>query len=135
MIGEINRQGKTQKAGFYHYQNGEDRRLWNGLEDHFPSLKADFNREEIIERFMFSQVIEAVWCLQEKIIHSVPEANLGSIYGWGFPSFKGGVLQYINDYGIGAFVERCSQFEKIHGPRFKVPSLLKRKAERGERFQ
>ncbi len=135
MIEEINRQGKSQKAGFYDYQDGENRRLWNGLVAHFPPVKTDFNKEEITERFMFAQVIEAVWCLQEKIILSVPEANLGSIYGWGFPSFKGGVLQYINDYGIGAFVERCSQFEKIHGPRFKVPNLLKRKAEKGESFQ
>jgi 3-hydroxyacyl-CoA dehydrogenase / enoyl-CoA hydratase / 3-hydroxybutyryl-CoA epimerase len=134
MIEEIGRQGKSQKAGFYNYGNGENRRLWNGLKDYFPPLKTDYDKEEIIERFMFAQVIEAVWCLQEKIIQSVPEANLGSIYGWGFPAFKGGVLQYINDYGIVAFVERCELFEKTHGPRFKVPKLLKEKSERNEVF-
>ena len=83
---------------------------------------------------MFAQVIEAVWCLQENIIQSVPEANLGSVYGWGFPSFKGGVLQYIDDYGVKEFVEKCELFEKAHGPRFKVPKLLKDKAEQGEGF-
>ncbi len=135
MIEEIDRQGKQRKAGFYEYKNEGNRQLWDGLKDHFSILKTDYDREEISERFMFAQVIEAVWCLQEKIIQSVPEANLGSIYGWGFPSFKGGVLQYINDYGVTTFVEKCEQFEKAHGPRFKVPKLLKTKAEKGETFQ
>ncbi len=135
MIEEIGRQGKSHKAGFYDYKAGENRRLWDGLKEYFPASKTDYDRAEIIERFMFAQVIEAVWCLQEKIIQSVPEANLGSVYGWGFPSFKGGVLQYINDYGVAAFVERCKLFEKAHGPRFKVPKLLKLKAESGETFQ
>ncbi len=134
MIDELGRQGRAQKVGFYEYANDGSRRLWPGLKDHFPPLKTDYDRQEITERFMFAQVIEAVWCLQENIIQSVPEANLGSVYGWGFPAFKGGVLQYINDYGISEFVERCESFEKAHGPRFKAPILLKRKAESGELF-
>lgn len=134
MIEDIGRQGKSQKAGFYDYKSGKKRRLWVGLNDHFPTSKKDYKREEIIERFMFAQVIEAVWCLQEKIIQSIPEANLGSVHGWGFPSFKGGVLQYIDDYGVKEFVEKCELFEKAHGPRFKVPKLLKNKAEKGEGF-
>lgn len=135
MIDEIGRHGRSQKAGFYDYKSEENRRLWPGLKDHFPTLKTNYDRGEIIERFMFAQVIEAVWCLQERIIQSVPEANLGSVYGWGFPSFKGGVLQYINDYGLKEFVERCMLFEKAHGPRFKVPKLLIEKMEKGESFQ
>jgi 3-hydroxyacyl-CoA dehydrogenase/enoyl-CoA hydratase/3-hydroxybutyryl-CoA epimerase len=55
----------------------------------------------------------------------VAEANLGSVYGWGFPSFYGGVLQYIKAYGLAAFMEKCTQHEQLHGPRFKVPRLLK----------
>ncbi len=132
MIDQLARPGKSAKAGFYDYSDPEYPVLWSGLEEHFPNKKETYNIKDIIDRFLFAQVIEAVWCLQEKIIQSVPEANLGSIYGFGFPAFKGGVIQYINDYGIRPFVEKCEELEKIHGPRFKAPSLLKNKVEREE---
>jgi len=70
------------------------------------------------------QVIEAVWCLQEGIIKTIAEANLGSIHGWGFPAFKGGVLQFVEDYGLEQFVKQCGIYEQHHGPRFKVPKFL-----------
>ncbi|MEL6926152.1 MAG: 3-hydroxyacyl-CoA dehydrogenase family protein, partial [Bacteroidota bacterium] len=133
MMGDLGRLGKAKGGGFYDYDD-EERSLWEGLGKHFPVTKSDYDREEILERFLFVQVIEAVWCLQEGIIQSVPEANLGSIYGWGFPSYKGGVLQYINDYGVEAFVEQCDRFREIHGPRFKAPSLLRRKIKAAESF-
>ena len=94
---------------------------------HFPSTKTSYDRKKLTERLLFAQVIEAVWCLQEKVIGTVAEANLGSILGWGFPAFKGGALQYIDDYGLEKFVDRCQIFEKEYGQRFSVPPLLKRK--------
>jgi 3-hydroxyacyl-CoA dehydrogenase/enoyl-CoA hydratase/3-hydroxybutyryl-CoA epimerase len=78
-----------------------------------------------MERFLFAQVLEAVWCMQEKVIHSVPAANLGSIFGWGFPAFKGGVIQYVNDYGVEAFIKRCGVFKKKYGQRFSVPGKMR----------
>ncbi len=77
-----------------------------------------------MERFLFAQVIEAVWCMQEHVIHTIPGANLGSIYGWGFPATSGGVIQFIADYGATRFLERCKLFEQRYGPRFKAPKLL-----------
>ncbi len=97
-------------------------------------LGGAFSRDELSERLIFVQVLEAVWCMQEKIVGSAAEANLGSIYGWGFPLSKGGVLQYVNDYGLAHFVHRSTELEKIHGRRFKVPSLLREMAAKGERF-
>ena len=127
MIHELSRPGKHTKAGFYDYSDPEKPVLWKGLAEHFPNTITNYSEKDIIDRFLFAQVIEAVWCLQEKIIKSVPEANLGSIYGFGFPAFKGGVIQYINDYGLKDFIAKCGELEKIHGPRFKAPSLLKKK--------
>jgi len=132
MVNELSRPGQAAKAGFYDYSNADEIKLWDGLSEHFPKEIKEYSEKDIMDRFLFAQVIEAVWCLQEKIIHSVPEANLGSIYGFGFPSFKGGVLQYINDYGVKNFIEKCEELEKIHGPRFKAPSLLKKKMEKEE---
>ena len=84
--------------------------------------------ERLIERLLFVQSLEALWCLQEGVIQSVAEANVGSIFGWHFPAIKGGVIQYINDYGIAKFIARCAEYEQQYGPRFRVPKILKHKA-------
>lgn len=132
MIEELDRKGAKKKAGFYEYPQGEERYLWPALDEHFSIQKDNWVTEDIIERLLFVQVIEAVWCLQEKVIQSIPEANLASIYGWGFPAFKGGVIQYINDYGLQAFVDQCKVYEDQFGPRFQVPRLLKEKVKEGQ---
>ncbi|MEM6965288.1 MAG: 3-hydroxybutyryl-CoA epimerase, partial [Bacteroidota bacterium] len=64
MINEFNRQGGRQRAGFYDYTDPQ-RRLWKDLTKHFPTTKHDFSKDEILERLLFVQVIEAFWCLQE----------------------------------------------------------------------
>lgn len=134
MLDELHRPGSKKREGFYDYDRGSARRIWQGLRDHLPETQTTYDRKELTERFLFAQVIEAIWCLQEGIIHSIPEANLGSIYGWGFPRFKGGVLQYVNDYGIQAFYDQCQIYQKKHGPRFKAPSMLRKKAAANEQF-
>ena len=125
MLEELQRPGQQKRAGFYNYKGEKPAGLWEGLGAAFSSSKKRAKREELMERFLFAQVLEAVWCMQEKVIHSVPAANLGSIFGWGFPVFKGGVIQYVNDYGVEAFIKRCGAFRKKYGQRFSVPSKLK----------
>ncbi len=127
MIHEHNRNGAMKKAGFYDYDLEGNRKLWPKLTKHFPTTKKDFDLKMIMDRLMFCQVIEAVWCLQEGIISTVYEGNLGSIHGWGFPACKGGAFQYIDDYGLAAFLEKCKLLEEEHGPRFKAPRMLKKR--------
>lgn len=126
MLGDLQRHGRHKRAGFYLYMEGGQRQLWPALGEHFPVQVHDYDRQEVIERLLFTQVLEAVWCMQEGVIQSVPAANLGSIYGWGFPAFKGGVIQYVHDYGLAAFTARCKVYEQRYGQRFKVPSKLHR---------
>ncbi len=126
MIDELERLGSRKGGGFYEYSEGKSS-LWLALTEHFPNTKTSYDRKKLIERLLFAQVIEAVWCLQEKVIGTIAEANLGSVLGWGFPAFKGGALQYIDDYGLQKFVDRCKVFEERYGQRFSVPPLLKRK--------
>ncbi len=122
---EMKRQGKNKGAGFYEYNDKTDERtFWAGLEEHFPLAKQLLSAQEIKDRIMFVQCIEAARCLEEGIVKSSADANLGSIYGWGFPAFKGGVLQFINDYGVPEFVERAHQLQTRYGKRFAVPNLL-----------
>ncbi len=124
---EIERTGKFHGAGFYNYIDGEKDGFWEGLEELFPVTKQDTYLEYLEERLLFAQVLEAVWCLQEKIVSTVAEANIGSVYGWGFPACKGGVIQYVNQYGIEDFFKRAKEFENEHGPRFIVPKILREK--------
>ena len=123
MLNELERLGARKRAGFYEY-DGEKQRIWRELTEHYPTTIKEYNREEIIERLLFAQVLEAAWCYQEKVISSVPEGNLGAVFGWGFPAFKGGVFQYIEDYGRAEFITKCEAYQKKHGPRFQVPSVI-----------
>jgi 3-hydroxyacyl-CoA dehydrogenase/enoyl-CoA hydratase/3-hydroxybutyryl-CoA epimerase len=123
MLEELKRPGLGKKAGFYDYSE-YGAIIWEGLSDIFPTASNILPQHEIIERLLFAQVLEAVWCLQEGVINTIPEANLGSVFGWGFPAFKGGVIQYVRDYGKNAFIARSEALKTAHGQRFSVPKWL-----------
>jgi 3-hydroxyacyl-CoA dehydrogenase/enoyl-CoA hydratase/3-hydroxybutyryl-CoA epimerase len=126
------RHGRDVKAGFYTYDRGGSRQIWQHL--YANTAPPQLHREEITERLLFVQALEALWCMQEGVVTTVAEANLGSIYGWGFPSVRGGVLQFINDYGVEKFYQKCKAYEQSHGQRFKAPKILRNKVEKGELF-
>jgi 3-hydroxyacyl-CoA dehydrogenase/enoyl-CoA hydratase/3-hydroxybutyryl-CoA epimerase len=83
---------------------------------------------------LFAEALETVKCLDEGVIESVADANIGSIMGIGFPGWSGGVLQYINGYegGVAGFVARSRELAATYGDRFEPPASLVEKAERGE---
>lgn len=126
MLSELNRPGRNRKAGFFEYLDSGERRLWPDLAGHFPATRQSFDRHEITERLLFAQVIEAVWCLQEKVIQSPEAANLASVFAWGFPAYKGGVIRFIEDYGKDKFIARCGELQQKYGPRFRPPRLIGR---------
>jgi 3-hydroxyacyl-CoA dehydrogenase/enoyl-CoA hydratase/3-hydroxybutyryl-CoA epimerase len=135
MVGELDRKGKAHKAGFYEYPEGEKKFLWPDLQKHFPlNGEKVLAQEEMIERLMFVQALESVRCYEEGVLRSVADANIGSIFGWGFAPFKGGTLQYINDYGVPEFIERSRILAQDYGPRFEPPELLLKMAEGGDTF-
>ncbi|HRQ37425.1 MAG TPA: 3-hydroxyacyl-CoA dehydrogenase NAD-binding domain-containing protein [Chloroflexota bacterium] len=132
MVAE-NRLGKAHGAGFYDYPADGKKLLWPGLRDLFPP-NGQLPQEEMIERLLFVQALETVRCFEEGVLRSVADANIGSIFGWGFAPFKGGTLQYINDYGLPAFVVRSRELAAHYGSRFTPPQLLVEMANRDERF-
>jgi 3-hydroxyacyl-CoA dehydrogenase/enoyl-CoA hydratase/3-hydroxybutyryl-CoA epimerase len=125
MLDDLGRGGKSKRAGFYEYKADGTARLWQGISDHFPVTKTDYDRLRMRDRFLFCQVIESAWCLQEKVITEPAGANLASVYGWGFPRYTGGVLRYVESYGREAFAERCAELAERYGQRFSVPKYLK----------
>ena len=135
MIKKLNRTGRASGSGFYDYPKDSKKKLWPELKDHFPLSTAVITQNEMMDRFYFSQAIEAVRCLEEGVVTSVADANIGSIYGWGFPSFKGGVLQFINDYGLNAFKERARELSDKYGERFKLPNIIESMIKKDQIFQ
>jgi 3-hydroxyacyl-CoA dehydrogenase/enoyl-CoA hydratase/3-hydroxybutyryl-CoA epimerase len=71
--------------------------------------------------------------LEEGVLTSSADANIGSIFGWSFAPFSGGTLQYINAYGLAAFIERARELT-IYGPRFEPPQMLIEMEQRKETF-
>ncbi|MFF8534312.1 3-hydroxyacyl-CoA dehydrogenase NAD-binding domain-containing protein [Streptomyces sp. NPDC015532] len=137
MTGEFGRAGRAAGAGFYDYADGRRTGLWPGLREHFtdPGLPpADLG--ELMERMLFVEALDAVRCLEEGVLVSVADANVGSLLGIGFPAWTGGVLQYVNGYpdGLPGFTARARELADLHGERFTPPELLLRKAEHGETF-
>ncbi|RSS05553.1 3-hydroxyacyl-CoA dehydrogenase NAD-binding domain-containing protein [Streptomyces sp. WAC00469] len=137
MVDEFGRTGRSGGAGFYDYdENGTRLRLWPGLREHFTEPDHRISFEDMQERMLFSEALDTVRLLQEGVLTSVADANVGSILGIGFPGWTGGVLQYINGYpgGPRGFVARARQLAERYGERFTPPALLVEKAERGETF-
>jgi 3-hydroxyacyl-CoA dehydrogenase/enoyl-CoA hydratase/3-hydroxybutyryl-CoA epimerase len=127
MVLDYQRPGRAQGAGFYEYEAGRRTRLWPGLAEHFGPFRPDaIPFEDMKERLLFVEALEAVRCVDEGVITSVPDANIGSIMGIGFPPWTGGVLQFIHGYpgGLPGFVARAQQLAERYGERFTVPASL-----------
>ncbi|MFE0272411.1 3-hydroxyacyl-CoA dehydrogenase NAD-binding domain-containing protein [Streptomyces sp. NPDC058992] len=142
LVDDFGRTGRSGGAGFYDYVDGKRAGLWKGLREHFAKPGAHVPFEDMKERMLFSEALDTVRCLEEGVLTSVADANIGSIMGIGFPAWTGGVLQYINGYegrdgvgdGLPGFVARARELAQAYGERFEPPALLVEKAARGEVF-
>jgi 3-hydroxyacyl-CoA dehydrogenase / enoyl-CoA hydratase / 3-hydroxybutyryl-CoA epimerase len=132
------RGGRLAGAGYYDYEDGKRVGLWKGLKEMFPPQgdPASISLKDLEERMLFAEAIETVRCLDEGVIESVADANIGSILGIGFPGWTGGVLQYINGYdgGPAGFVTRARELAASYGERFEPPASLVEKGERDEAY-
>jgi len=125
---EAGRLGKKVGKGFYDW--GDDgKQLWPELAIWFPVAAEQPPQQELIDRLMFAQALEAARCFEEGVLRSVADANIGSIFGWGFAPFQGGALQFINAIGPAAFVARAQVLAQRHGSRFAPPPGLLQRAE------
>ncbi|MFE3324387.1 3-hydroxyacyl-CoA dehydrogenase NAD-binding domain-containing protein [Streptomyces sp. NPDC059176] len=142
LVDEFGRTGRSGGAGFYDYVDGQRAGLWPGLREHFAKPDVHVPFEDMKERMLFSEALDTVRCVEEGVLTSVADANIGSIMGIGFPAWTGGVLQYINGYeggagvgnGLPGFVARARELAAAYGERFEPPALLVEKAEKGETF-
>jgi 3-hydroxyacyl-CoA dehydrogenase/enoyl-CoA hydratase/3-hydroxybutyryl-CoA epimerase len=131
---EQDRAGKAAGKGFYEYPAGGKKYLWPGLGERFGREPVSLPMEDLKERLLFVQAIETVRCWDEGVVTTARDANIGSIMGIGFPPWTGGVLQYINGYGLTAFVARARELAERYGERFLPPASLVARADRNEPY-
>jgi 3-hydroxyacyl-CoA dehydrogenase/enoyl-CoA hydratase/3-hydroxybutyryl-CoA epimerase len=127
MVDEFKRPGRSGGAGFYEYVDGQRAGLWPGLRERLGATNHDVDLHELSERMLFVESIETWKCVDEGVLTTVADANIGSIFGIGFPPWTGGVLQYIDGYegGKAGFVARADQLAAKYGERFTVPESLR----------
>lgn len=130
------RGGRAAGAGFYDYAEGKRLGLWPELAALYGGT-TEMPLADMAERMLFAEAIESVKCYDEGVLRSVAEANIGSIFGIGFPAWTGGVLQYINGYdgGLAGFVARANELAELYGERFTPPASLVELAQAGGRYQ
>ena len=138
---ELGRSSRLVGQGFYDYEDGKRQGLWSGLAEHFPVADEQPPLEDLKERLTFVMSLETIKCLEEGVLRTVPDANIGSIFGIGFPALRGGAIQYVNGYeaadgriGVEAFTERAQELAQRYGSHFEPPALLLEKAKNGEKF-
>ncbi|MVW77161.1 3-hydroxyacyl-CoA dehydrogenase NAD-binding domain-containing protein [Pseudomonas xionganensis] len=134
MLNEYKRPGKAAGAGFYDYPAGGKKHLWPELKARFEKSDAQISQIDVRDRILFIQAIETVRCVEEGVLKSVADANIGSIFGIGFAAWTGGALQFINQYGVQDFVARAQYLAEQYGERFLPPALLLEKAAKGDTF-
>ncbi|MCW2698734.1 MAG: fadJ [Blastococcus sp.] len=124
---ERGRTGKAAGQGFFDWT--PEKRVWPGLSELFPTTDA-VPFADAQERLLFAMAVETARCVEERVLSSVEDANVGSILGIGFPPLYGGVLQYVDQYvgGVAGFVARADELADIYGERFRPPALLLERA-------
>ena len=125
MVKTHQRSGRAAGAGFYDYPEGQKKQLWSGLAAHFEKPGTAYNLQDIKDRLLYRQAIETARCLHEGVLTSVHDANIGSIFGIGFPAYTGGAMQFIYSMGIASFCQRADQLALQFGAGFAVSALLR----------
>jgi 3-hydroxyacyl-CoA dehydrogenase / enoyl-CoA hydratase / 3-hydroxybutyryl-CoA epimerase len=127
---ELGRPSRLKGAGFYEYVDGKRNRLWPGLRETFKSGSSQPPLQDMIDRMLFAEALETQKCLDENVLMTTADANIGSIMGIGFPPWTGGSAQYIVGYqgpagtGKEAFVARARELAAKYGDRFLPPESL-----------
>ncbi len=120
MVKELKRPGRAAGGGFYDYPAGQKKMLWPELKNRFAKSDAVFTPQDIQVRLLYRQAIETARCLQEGVLTSVHDGNIGSIFGIGFPAWTGGALQFIYAQGVDAFTSRCAELAVRYGAGFSL---------------
>jgi 3-hydroxyacyl-CoA dehydrogenase/enoyl-CoA hydratase/3-hydroxybutyryl-CoA epimerase len=130
LVEEFDRRGRSTGGGFYEYVDGRRTRLWPGLRTELGATNHDVDLHELAERMLVIEAVETQRCLDEGVLASVADANVGSVLGIGYPPWTGGVVQYVEGFpgGVAGFVALADALAARYGERFRVPETLRARA-------
>lgn len=123
-VTELGRLGRKSGKGFYEYPENGKKFLSPDLEKLFPQKEEQPDLDHLKRRFLTIQSVETARCLDENILTTARDADVGSILGWGFPAYTGGSLSYIEWRGIENFRQDCQEMEEKYGARFRAPKNI-----------
>ncbi|MCC5855938.1 MAG: fatty acid oxidation complex subunit alpha FadJ [Idiomarina sp.] len=130
------RKGRKTKKGFYRYDaKAKGKQVDTSVYQVLGiTPQAQRKGDDIAERCVLPMLNEAAWCLQENIIRSPRDGDIGAIFGIGFPPFRGGPFRYMDSLGIQAVVDKLEALAKAEGERFAPCELLRNMAKNNESF-
>ena len=134
MVGDYGRWGRYHGGGFYEYGADGSKEVWSGLAELYGATTSPLSDADAKDRLLFRQVIEALKCLETGVLRTVADGNIGSIMGIGAPAWTGGLLQFVNTYGLQNFIDRCASLSAAFGERFQAPAIVAEKLAKGETF-
>ena len=122
MVRQHGRPGRAGGGGFYDYpaEKGARKSLWPQLKTLYEKPGQPWDMTDIQDRLLYRQAVETARCLSENVLTSVAEANIGSIFGIGFPAWTGGAMQFIYGMGVEAFEQRAAELAQRFGPGFAL---------------
>jgi 3-hydroxyacyl-CoA dehydrogenase/enoyl-CoA hydratase/3-hydroxybutyryl-CoA epimerase len=127
LVNEHNRPGRAGGGGYYEYpaEKGAKKYLWPQLKPLFEKSDVQWDITDLKDRLLYRQAVETARCLSENVLTSVHDANIGSIFGIGFPAWTGGAMQFIYGMGIEAFEKRAEALANQFGPGFALTEEVK----------
>ena len=138
---EQGRGGRLRGAGFYDYVDGKRGSVWEGLAAQYPVAEKQIPLQDVKDRLMFRQAVETAKTFEEGVVTSAAHANIGSIFGIGFPPMTGGACQFMTGYesaegeiGLQAFIKRADQLAEQYGEQLRPTPYLRDMAAKGETF-
>jgi len=134
MVEDQKRIGRRGAGGFYDYPEGGDKVFWSGLAQLYPVADEQPSADEMVKRYLYVQALETARCFEEGVLTHPADGDLGSILGWGFPTYTGGTLSFIDTVGIQAFVAECERMAAAYGDRFLPSQWMKDRAANKQSF-
>ena len=131
------RKGRKNGRGFYVYENGDrggvDETVYDALG--VSRERTPMDRAAMAERMVLAFANEAARCLEEGILRSARDGDIGAVFGIGYPPFRGGPFWTIDTMGAGTVVEKLEALRAEHGERFAPADIIVEAAKDGTRFR